>query len=61
MMENLDFATTLINYGGIGIALVYFMVRDYKFMGQLQSTLTALEKTCDTIMSVVSKEKRLDV
>ena len=40
----------LIVSNGIGVAcIVYFMFRDYKFMGQLQNTMTAVRESLDII------------
>ena len=40
----------LVVSNGIGVAcIIYFMFRDYKFMGQLQDTMTAVRESLDII------------
>lgn len=55
-MENI---IDLIVSNGIGVAcIVYFMFRDYKFMGTLQQTLTTLEDTTNLIKNYFIKEHK---
>lgn len=57
-MENI---IDLIVSNGIGVAcIVYFMFRDYKFMGTLQQTLTTLEDTTSLIKDYFIKKGDLD-
>lgn len=57
-MENI---IDLIVSNGIGVAcIVYFMFRDYKFMGTLQQTLTTLEDTTNLIKDYFIKKGVLD-
>lgn len=39
----------MYNFGIPVVLLAYFMFRDYKFMGQLQTTLTTLVNTVNTL------------
>lgn len=56
--------TTLVNLfvnNGIAIAvIVYFCFRDYKFMSSLQSTLTTLVDTVNTLKEVTKRAKKED-
>ena len=57
-MENI---IDLIVSNGIGVAcIVYFMFRDYKFMGTLQQTLTTLEDTTNLIKDYFIKKGVID-
>ena len=54
-MENI---IDLIISNGIGVAcIVYFMFRDYKFMGTMQQTLTTLEDTTNLIKDYFIKRE----
>lgn len=54
-MENI---IDLIVSNGIGVAcIVYFMFRDYKFMGTMQQTLTTLEDTTNLIKDYFIKRE----
>lgn len=54
-MENI---IDLIVSNGIGVAcIVYFMLRDYKFMGTMQQTLTTLEDTTNLIKDYFIKRE----
>lgn len=60
-MELEQMANLILN-NGIAIAVVgYFMFRDYKFMGQLQTVLVTLVDTVgvlkDTVNELARKEK----
>lgn len=58
-MENI---IDLIVSNGIGVAcIVYFMFRDYKFMGTLQQTLTTLEDTTNLIKDYFIKMHKEDL
>lgn len=49
----------LVISNGIGVAcIVYFMFRDYKFMTQMQDTLTALRESLDVIEKMLLEKKR---
>lgn len=51
----------LIVSNGIGVAcIVYFMFRDYKFLGTLQQTLTTLEDTTNLIKDYFIKKEAED-
>lgn len=57
-MENI---IDLIVSNGIGVAcIVYFMFRDYKFMGTMQQTLTTLEDTTNLIKEYFIKKGEED-
>ena len=54
-MENI---IDLIVSNGIGVAcIVYFMFRDYNFMGTMQQTLTTLEDTTNLIKDYFIKRE----
>lgn len=38
------------------VVIVFFMYRDIKFMSQLQTTLTALVDTVNTLKEIIRKE-----
>lgn len=47
----------LVVSNGIGVAcIVYFMIRDYKFMGTMQETLTTLKESLEVIEQFLIKE-----
>lgn len=58
-MENI---IDLIVSNGIGVAcIVYFMFRDFKFMGTMQQTLTTLEDTTNLIKDYfIKREKEVE-
>ena len=50
----IDSLTTLIVNNGVAVAVIaYFMVRDYRFMDELQRTLQSLVDTVDVLKSVI--------
>lgn len=58
-MENI---IDLIVSNGIGVAcIVYFMFRDYKFMGTLHQTLTTLEDTTNLIKDYFIKVHKEEI
>lgn len=51
----------LIVSNGIGVAcVVYFMIRDYKFMDTMQSTLTSLNESTDLIKKYFIERRERD-
>lgn len=47
----------LIVSNGIGVTcIVYFMIRDYKFMSTMQETLTTLKESLEVIEQFLIKE-----
>lgn len=40
--------------------IIFFMYRDLKFMSQLQTTLTALVDTVNTLKDIINKEEKED-
>lgn len=51
-----DIINIIVN-NGIGVAcIVYFMFRDYKFMGSMNQTLKALEDATDLITEYFIKK-----
>lgn len=47
----------LVVSNGIGVAcIVYFMIRDYKFMNTMQETLTTLKESLEVIEQFLIKE-----
>lgn len=56
-MEFKEIVDLLVS-NGIGIVcIIYFMYRDYKFMGTLTTTLTVLTQTTDLIKDFLLNEK----
>lgn len=53
-----DLVNLIVNSGVTVVIIAYFMVRDYKFMSQLQSTLTTLVDTVNALKDVVHNERR---
>lgn len=53
-----DLVNLLVNSGVTVVIIAYFMFRDYKFMSQLQSTLTTLVDTVNALKDVVHNERR---
>lgn len=52
-MEMQELTNVITNTGVTVVVIAYFIFRDYKFMGQLQSTLTSLINTVDTLKEIV--------
>lgn len=53
-MTGMQEMTGLITNTGVTVAVIaYFIFRDYKFMSQLQTTLTSLINTVDTLKEIV--------
>ena len=55
MMEIQDLTNLILNSTVSIVVIVYFMFRDYKFMGQLQVTLTSLVDTVSVLNNVVNE------
>lgn len=54
-MEIQELVNLIVNSGTAIIVVAYFMFRDYKFMGQLQITLTSLVETVGTLRDCVNE------
>lgn len=54
-MEIQELVNLILNSGTAIIVVAYFMFRDYKFMGQLQTTLTSLVETVGTLRDCVNE------
>lgn len=55
-----DIVNIILNSGvSVGV-LVYFLYRDYKFMSSLQSTLTTLENTTESINKLLESIKEVN-
>lgn len=48
-----DFVNLMLNAGTSIVVIAYFMYRDYKFMGTLQTTLQTLVDTVSTLQCSV--------
>lgn len=56
-MEINELVNLALNSGVAIVVIIFFMYRDIKFMSQLQTTLTALVDTVNTLKDVVEDEK----
>lgn len=56
-MEMSEIANVILNSGVAVVVIAFFMYRDIKFMSQLQTTLTTLVDTVDTLKEVVNKTR----
>ena len=56
-MEMTDIVNLAVNNGVAILVIAYFMYRDYKFMGTLQTTLTTLVATVDSLKDCVNELK----
>lgn len=56
-MEMSEIANIILNSGVAVVVIAFFMYRDIKFMSQLQTTLTTLVDTVDTLKEVVNRTK----
>ena len=56
-MEMSEIANIILNSGVAVVVIAFFMYRDIKFMSQLQTTLTTLVDTVDTLKEVVNQQK----
>lgn len=54
-MELNELVTLFQNTGVTIVIIAYFMVRDYKFMNQLQETLSTLVDVVDRLKESMSK------
>lgn len=53
-MEMNELVSLFTNTGTTIVILAYFIYRDFKFMTQLQTTLSTLVTTVDTLKDVVT-------
>lgn len=53
-----DLVNLLVNSGVTVVIIAYFMLRDYKFMSQLQNTLTTLVDTVNALKDIVREERK---
>lgn len=53
-----DLVNLIVNSGVTVVIIAYFMFRDYKFMNQLQQTLTTLVDTVNTLKDVLRLEDK---
>jgi hypothetical protein len=53
-MEIQDTVNLILNSGVSIVVIAYFMYRDYKFIAQLQTTLTTLIDTVDCLKECVN-------
>ena len=52
-MEFQELTNLILNSTVSIVVICYFMIRDYKFMDSLQTTLTTLVNTVDTLKELV--------
>ena len=57
-MEIQELTNLILNSAVSVVVICYFMYRDYKFMGQLQVTLTSLVDTVTVLNNVVNELRR---
>lgn len=57
-MEIQDLTNLILNSTVSIVVIGYFMFRDYKFMGQMQVTLTTLVDTVNALNNVVNELRR---
>lgn len=55
-----DLVNLIVNSGVTVVIIAYFIFRDYKFMNQLQQTLTTLVDTVNTLKDVLRLEDKED-
>jgi hypothetical protein len=55
-MEMKELVNMIQNTGVTAVIIVYFLYRDYKFMGTLKDTLTTLVNTVSTLKEVVQSK-----
>ena len=55
-MEMKELVNMIQNTGVTVVIIVYFLYRDYKFMGTLKDTLTTLVNTVSTLKEVVQSK-----
>lgn len=56
-MEMEQIVNLCLNSGVSIIVIAYFMFRDYKFMGQLQNTLTTLVNTVELLKDCIARKE----
>lgn len=52
-----DFVNLILNSSVTIVIIAYFIFRDYKFMGSLQTTLTTLVDTVNMLKDIVTREE----
>lgn len=55
-----DLVNLIVNSGVTVVIIAYFMFRDYKFMNQLQNTLTTLVDTVNALKDVLRYDEKED-
>ena len=55
-----DLVNLIVNSGVTVVIIAYFMFRDYKFMSQLQNTLTTLVDTVSALKDVLRFDEKED-
>lgn len=55
-----DLVNLIVNSGVTVVIIAYFMFRDYKFMNQLQNTLTTLVDTVSALKDVLRFDEKED-
>lgn len=55
-MEINEMVNMILNSSVSVMVIAYFMYRDYKFMGSLQTTLTSLVETVGMLKDIMSKD-----
>lgn len=53
-----DLVNLIMNAGVTIVIIAYFIFRDYKFMSSLQTTLTTLVDTVNTLKEIVTREEK---
>ena len=53
-----DIVNLIMNAGVTIVIIAYFIFRDYKFMSSLQTTLTTLVDTVNTLKEIVTREEK---
>lgn len=52
----MDFVTTLVNYGAMGVVLAYFIYKDNTTMKDLRSSLDTLKEAITIMQAKIDKE-----
>lgn len=60
-MEIQEVTNLLVNNGVAVVVIGYFMFRDFKFMGQLQTTLVSLVDTVEVLKDCVDEMSRKEI
>lgn len=53
-----EFVNLFLNTGTAIVVIAFFMYRDLKFMSQLQTTLTALVDTVNTLKDLIDEKEK---